>query len=425
MNLDERLTMAAHGVVEQLPTPTVDLEGIRTRARRERRRNLSLIAATAMTVVIAVGSSLAGRDASAPEPVVPIPTPSENATPSPPSKEPNPFPTSMTPEQVVHEPRAQLGTVAVEPGNPDVRMSMWSYTCTRPCPEQGPFEFAGLALTTDGYSTTRYLRPPFPSGVDLQVTSPRDGLFLVIDQSNGGEWLVDAIGGTARPVTRVDQEIAPAEEGLWFQCHGHWRQTWCSLDPDTATAYEWPQVWDGSAVSPAGVDRPWGANPKPRSTSGSGRLEAWWDTDQGRQLRTLASVRQGDYILDSPPGVMGYWARPGGASTVDLYTSSDGGAHWQVDTREAPGFNDYLQMRRSPDGAFVACSIYPRLTVWRAEAAGGPFEQVYEESGASSAETSGAGLWADREGLLYATANARVAVSDDDGRTWTTIKTWR
>ena len=121
---------------------------------------------------------------------------------------------------------------------------------------------------------------------------------------------------------------------------------------------------------------------------------------------------------------MAYWARENGADTVDLHTSRNGGADWEVDTREAPGFDGVLQMKRSPDGALLAYSIYPRLIVWRAEASGGAFRKVYEQSGASQAETTGAGLWT-QDDLVYATANATVAVSDDDGLTWTTIQTWR
>ena len=82
------------------------------------------------------------------------------------------------------------------------------------------------------------------------------------------------------------------------------------------------------------------------------------------------------------------------------------------------------KMKRSPDGALLAYSIYPRLIVWRAEASGGPFVKVFEQSGGSLAETTGAGLWT-QDDLVYATANATVAVSDDDGRTWETVDTWR
>ena len=80
-------------------------------------------------------------------------------------------------------------------------------------------------------------------------------------------------------------------------------------------------------------------------------------------------------------------------------------------------------MKRSPDGAFLAYSTYPRLVVWRAEASGGSFRKVYEQSGATGAETSGAGLWT-QDGLIYANAYATAAVSQDDGLTWTIIQTW-
>ena len=41
---------------------------------------------------------------------------------------------------------------------------MWSFTCTRPCPDRGPSEFTAVALTTDGYETTTYLRPSLAWG---------------------------------------------------------------------------------------------------------------------------------------------------------------------------------------------------------------------------------------------------------------------
>ena len=176
MTLDERLTRAAHEVVERLTPPTVDLDGIRARARSNRRRRtlLSAAAAATLTAVIAVGATVvANRDAAAPEPVGAGPDAGrDRALRSPTPEEPNPFPTSMTPEEVVNEPRAQLQTAAVAPGDPDTRISMWYLQCTRPCPDRGPSAFKGLALTTDGYETTTYLRPPFPFGVDLQVSSP-------------------------------------------------------------------------------------------------------------------------------------------------------------------------------------------------------------------------------------------------------------
>jgi hypothetical protein len=83
-----------------------------------------------------------------------------------------------------------------------------------------------------------------------------------------------------------------------------------------------------------------------------------------------------------------------------------------------------MQMKRSPGGAYLAYSIYPRLVVWRAEAAGGQFRKVYEQPGEDIPETTGSGLWT-QDDLVYANANATAAVSADDGLTWTTVRTWR
>jgi hypothetical protein len=423
VSLDERLTRAARHLADGLNPPAVDLDGIRARARRNRQRGAAWVAAATVIAGIAVAAAIDNGDSSATDPVAPVPPPGEAITASPSPERPNPFPRSMTPEQVVNDARAELWTVAVAPGDPDTRISMWSVRCSRPCPQRGPGEFNAVALTTDGYDTTMYLRPPYSLGVDLQVSTPEDGTFLVTDQSNGGEWLVE-LDGDIRPVTRVDTELRPTDPRLWFPCPSHWRSTWCALDPGTATAYAWPRAWDGSAASPASGDAPWGANPEPRATSSSGRLEAWWDTEDGRRLRTLAETHEGDYILGSPPGEMAYWARPDDTSTVELHTSRNRGKDWEVDSRAVPGLNAEIGMKRSPDGAYLAYSTYPELVIWRAEAAGGPFRKVYEQSGKNAAETSGAGLWT-QDGLVYANAYATAAISEDDGLSWTTIHNWR
>ena len=426
MTLDHRLTQAARQVALGLTPPDVDVRAIRARARSNRRRRTSLAAAAAFVVVAALGAAVVTRDTSSPDPVVPAPTPTPTPTVSPPTTEkPKPFPRSMTPEQVVNHPRAQLWTAAVAPDDPDTRMSLWFVQCSRPCPQRGPSQFDAMALTTDGYRTSTLVRPEITLGVDLQVSSPESGTFLVVDMSNGGEWLVDT-AGTVRRVAHVGTELRPADPRLWFQCVGKWRHTWCSLDPATATAHEWPMVWDGSAVRPTVGDRPWGTNPEPRATSTSGNLEAWWDTDQGRQLRTLVATHRGDYILDTPPSEMAHWAMPDGSSTLDIYTSRNGGADWEVDRRAAPGVSSggFLLVRRSPAGAYLATSTWPTLSVWRAEETGGPFRLVYEQPAGSVAETSGAGLWT-QGGVVYANSNATAAISYDDGLTWTTIQTWR
>lgn len=427
MTLDHRLTQAARQVAQGLRAPAVDVEAIRARSRRNRRRRAVLVvAATTVVGVLAVSASLLGRETAAPDPVVPSPTPTITPMPTPSTTEkPNPFPRSMTPQQVVDHPRAQLWTAAVAPDDPDTRMSLWFVQCLRPCRQDGPSQFDAMALTTDGYDTSTVVRPGITLGVDLQVSSPVSGTFLVVDMSNGGEWLVDT-AGTVRRVTHVATELSPPDPRLWFQCVGQWRHTWCSLDPVTAAAHEWPRVWDGSAVRPTVGGRPWGTNPRPRATSASGNLEAWWDTGQGRQLRTLVATHRGDYILDTPPGEMAHWAMPDGSLTLDIYTSRNGGADWEVDRRTGPVYSSggLLLVRRSPAGAYLATSTWPTLSVWRADETGGPFRLVYEQPAGSVADTSGAGLWT-QDGIVYANSNATAAISYDDGLTWTSIQTWK
>lgn len=422
MTLDQTLTRAARQVAAGVRPPVVDPNEIRALARRSQQRKVSLVATAALVAVVAASALLVpALDARTSTPD-PAPSPSRTLT-SAPTPEPNPFPRSMSPEEVVSLPGALLSTVAIAPDDPDTRMSVWSVSCTRPCPGQGPYSFSALALTTDGYETATYLRPGFTTGVDLHVSSPRDGLFLVVDISNGHEWLV-GLDGTLRPVKRVFEELSPDDPRLWFQCAGRWRQTWCALDPTTATAYEWPPDWDGSAARPDSGDRPWGANPEPRATSATGRLEAWWDTAGGRQVRTLAEVTKGDYVLGSPPGEMSLWAREDGYS-LDFYTSRDGGASWQKVTRAADDLpSGDLQVRRAPGGTYFVYTTYPRLRVWRGDASGGPFREVYQQPELDVPETTGAGLWTQGD-LVYVTGYATVAVSDDDGLTWRTIQSWR
>jgi hypothetical protein len=422
MTLDQRVSRAARLVAEGVEPPLVDPDEIRARARAVRRRRASLVAAATVTAVVAISAIVVVDRDDAPGPVDPAPSPTRTPT-SQPTPRPNAFPRSMTPEEVVTRPDAHLSTVAVDPANPGTRLSIWSVSCTRPCRERGPFSFEALALTTDGYATTTYVRPTFEIGVDLHVTTPREGVFLLVDESNGREHLVE-VDGTHRAVTRVDEPIKPDDRRLWFPCSTGWRQNWCSLDLDAATAYQWPQAWDGSAVRPGTGDRPWGTNPQPRPTSQSGHLEAWWDTDEVRQLTTLADTFSGDYVLDTPAGEMAFWARPGGG-TIDLWSSRDGGVTWQRDSRAAPGVtDDYLIVRRSPGGAFLAVSVYPHLVVWRAGAESGGFEEVYRQPGRPGAETSGAGLWRDGD-LVHVSGFATAAVSADDGLTWTTVREWR
>jgi hypothetical protein len=416
-----------------IPPP---FEAITRAARRRDRRS----AAMAVTVTVAAfGLVVAGvvvmrglgsteLEPAHPPATSPTPTISEESKPSqkaaPLSAE------SMTPEEVVTASDAELESVAVAPGDPDVRISLWHALCHW-CPDRpdgrggtlGPPTFTGMAITTDGYASATYARHPF-SSVLTAVHSPRDDLFLVADNSNGREWLVD-LDGNIRRVDRVDSELRPTDPRLWFVCAraGGWTTTWCSLDPDTATAYVWPEEWNRSTVPPYARDEPWGWSPASTATYEDPGVvvEAWWYVDGDRRSRVLATDARAGGIAGTPAGELAYWTWQIEADEVDLHTSDDRGATWSVETRAAPGFNRWLEMTRSPDGALLAWSSYPHLVVWRAEGSGAGFQRVYAVRGP---ELAGAGLWTQSD-VVHANGSGAAGISVDGGLTWTTIQDWR
>ncbi|HET7734470.1 MAG TPA: hypothetical protein VFK52_00725 [Nocardioidaceae bacterium] len=400
-----------------------ELEPRRTSYQR-RQFTWGLLTATAV-VVIAIGFGilgLGGEDSADPDPVVPLPT----STPTAVVTEDPQADRQLSPEEVLEADNAALQTMGFAAGNPDVRIALWSAECRKCRPVQGSTfsrTYTAMALTTDGYQTTTVVRHPFPVGTDVAVLSLRDDLFFVMDQANGGEWLVD-LEGTAREVQRVERQITPADPALWFVCPaGYWRGSWCTLDVDKATMYAWPKKWDGSAIRPGLGQEPWGAHPEPRAASQTGELEAWWYTAAGRQTHVVAEVDGGDYVRNTPAGEMALWAPVNG--NIEVHVSRDQGATWEVaETHTAPGTDGFLELWRAPDGALLAYSSYPRFEVWRAEAANGPFVQVYDGPGAAGGETSGAGMRI-QDGFVYAAADRAAAMSSDNGLTWTAVSTWR
>jgi hypothetical protein len=403
MTLDQRLTDAARQIAGGLLPPEVDLDAVRAQARSNRRRTAALAVAAAVTAVIAVATAFDGRAVSAPPP-----TPA--TTPSPSQESSRDWsPALMTPKVVVNSPTAELEVVGVAPGDTDIRLSVW-----------GVAGYRGMALTTDGYRSTTYAS--VPDEANQVVSSPKDGVFLL---SNGSdkEWLVD-VQGTVRRVKRVmGTGFVPTDSRLWFQCaNDSWRSDWCALDLNTATAHVSAKKWNGSAVRPGLGVEPWGANPEPRAASTTGRLEAWWYTARGRQVHTLATVRDGDYISATPPGEMAFWAPGARNGTLDIHTSRNGGADWNVQTHAAPDLDLYSGITRSPDGALLTCAISASLVVMRAEASGGPFRAVYQMPSFESASGTAIGTQGD---LVYLIGGDAAAVSQDGGRTWTTVRTWR
>lgn len=410
MSLDQRLSQAARRMTDGITPPEVDLGAVRARARRSQRRTAVLaIAATVLTVGATGAVVVGGRDDAAPLPADPSPSPSPSVVETTSTQAPW-SPDSITAEEVVNDPDARPRGVGVAAGDPDVRLSIWATSAD-----------SAIAVTTDGYRTTTYASAPVADG-ELNVSSPRDDLFLLSKVNKDKEWLV-GVDGTVRRVARVRGEVAPDDPRLWFQCSdGGWRYTWCALDPDRATAHVWPGRWDGSAVPPGEGAFPWGANPEPRAVGSTGQLEAWWDTGSGRSVRTLASADNGDYVLECRPDLMALWSHASGTSTVEIHVSRDRGATWQVSSYEASAADLWWQVRCLPDGSFLASSGEEGLALWRAEESGDTFRRVFKAPGESTPGSVTTWTPGDRDSI----AAAGIAASTtDDGRTWTAGRTWR
>jgi hypothetical protein len=368
------------------------------------------------------------------ETVEPIHPPITSPTPSKQSKPRESTPPdsvdSMTPEEVVRDPHAELLAAAMLPGDPETKISIWRASCSW-CPDRpdgrggslGPPTFTGMAVTTDGYKTATYVRHPF-SFLGAKILSPTDDQFLFVDDGNGREWLI-GLDGDVRRVERVTGKLRPIDPRLWFECGraGGATTTWCSLNPETATAYVWPEEWNRSAVSPLNGEQPWGWSPTgPSSYEDPGaEVDAWWYDENGAlRHRILATDAMGGVVRGSPAGDLGYWVWRLGTDTVELHTGHERGASWEVETRRAPGFNRWVQMTRAPDGALLAWTYYPGLVVWRAEASGGSFRRVLHASGPDLG-----GTVLTQDGLVYANGSGVGAVSNDGGQTWTTNDAWR
>ena len=408
MSLDARLTAAAQHVAGGVVAPEIDLDVVRARARSNRRRTTTLgVAASVVAVVLVAAMAVGGQKTAVHEPDPAATSPA----PSPTTQSAAPFrPESMTPQVVVGTASAQLQLVGIASERTDIRMSVWKVA-----------GYTGMALTRDGYRTTTYAA--FPEGATQVVGSPKNGVFLLSDGSDK-EWLVD-VDGTVRRVTRVSSTLTPTDPRLWFQCvYGDWRARWCSLDLATATAHLSSKEWGGSAVRPGLGAEPWGVHPDPRAASQTGVLEAWWYSAGGRQVRTVAQAHDGDYVLGTPPGQMAFWAPGSKAGTVDIHTARSGGTGWAATTYATPvvGTSGVGRVVRAADGALLLCTSGDALVVARAAPGSRSFEQVLEVPASGDQPCSGLGT---QGGSAYLVTGDVAAVSQDAGRTWTTVETWR
>lgn len=405
MSLDQRLSEAARQVAGGVIPPDIDVAAVRGRARAASRRTALLVATAVVVAIVGVGTAIVnGRPTSAP-PVVPLPTP----TPTPTEVEPGWSPDSVTAEEVVTARAAKLAIAGIAVGDAHTRIAVWASST-----------YTGVALTKDGYASTTYLTVPGVGEGGYTIRSPRDDLFLVLNSGNG--WLV-AVDGTVRSLVRKHASVLPEDDRMWFQCSDEgWRETWCALDPESATAYVWPKAWAGSAVPPGAGALPWGANPEPRAVGNTGQLEVWWGAGSARKVRTLASAQFGDYLLGCPRSLMALWSTDGG-STVKIHTSRDRGATWKTASYRAPTASQWWKVRCAPDGSYLAVDSERGTVVWHAEAGGGSFEKVFAAPGPADS-IGAADLWT-HDGHAYASGPGVVAISDDSGRTWTRVRKWR
>lgn len=418
MSLDQILGDAARGLAADLVPPEVDLGAVHRGARARRRRTQAAVVAAAALAVVTTGALLVdGRPDSSPQPVVPVPTPTSTPTSTPTDtptdEEPVWTPDALSARDVVLDERARASATGVAAGDPDTRLAIWVAGGR-----------TGVAVTTDAYRTTTYVSVPQLEADAYQVLSPRDDLFLLSHVNHTDEWLVGA-DGVVRSVDRVRDEVLAQDERLWFQCAGGggWRSTWCALDPESGTAYVWTDAWDGSAVPPGSGVTPWGANPEPRSVGGTGRLEVWWGSGSERQVRTLATARFGDYVLGCPSDVMALWSVASPGAGVDIHTSSDGGATWQVTSYAAPTADQWWKVRCAPDGSFVAVDSERGTVLWRAANGDDAFRRVLAAPG-SDASIGGADIRT-VDGRVLASGEGVAAVSDNSGSTWTRLEDWR
>jgi hypothetical protein len=396
----------------------------------------------AAAVALAVGAavalpSLRADDAPVitPTPSPSIPTPSGETTPS--GEQTHESETSMTPQEVVQADNASLAFAGASFDDRDFRISVWRAECTW-CPKDltgSRPEFGAMAITTDGFETATYRRSPFPGGV-YYVHSPASGVLLVVDDANGGEWLVREDGTVSDRLPRKVEEHTDAEPREWFEClSGEDQLTWCAIDVAEETVYESRGVWSGapgttiSAVTPGAGRQPWG---RQLLDASAGSLVAWWYQDGERRTRVLAEPDDGeqslvaDMVLNPLEEDLLYWSHAPGSDELVFHVGDDGGASWRTieQTLPTPAIHTE-ELVAIPGGGVLLRHLDERtrvLTLWRLDSLEeGEWTLVYSTQLAEPVDNalmhpltiSGERLMS---GSLY---------SDDDGRTWTGVDTWR
>ena len=362
----------------------------------------------------------------------------------------------MSPREVVQADNAHLVWTAVSADDPDFRVSIWEAECTW-CPRVGESRFphprcTAMAITNDGFATTTYRHTNVIEEegglLPVHAVSAAPGLLLLVDGSNGGEWLVRD-DGTVTRLARKDDAKPTGETGsrfAWLTNYQHppWvnpptpSSTWCKLDANTVHALGSSTWWGmdeighdtASMVSPVSPFR-WGLR-----NQSFDRLVGWWDDGGSRHTKDFGAAKASGVVANTPDGVMSYWAWPKGSPTLTIFTSSNRGASWRKSTLPVPyrpiKWYD-LDLSWTPDGALLirqdeAFDVTDSsgntdfgIRLWRSSSptSRGAFTMVYEGSpgdtdfGSPAFTVDGSRIWS--KGLW----------SDDDGVTWHAIERWR
>lgn len=421
-----------------------------TARRRGRRATVAVVGGGIATAVLAVGGVVAlqsvGEDRSLPDPVTPVtPSPNPDLTPTPgPDESPtHASDTAMRPREVVQADNAQFLFGGVSADDPDFRMSVWTAECTW-CPKTHeedrtrPF-FNAMAVTTDGWETVTYRRPPMGAGRPFYVHSPAPGVLLVVDDSNGGEWLVRQ-DASAEPLPRFVEDRPDAGSRQWFEClSGQDRLTWCAFDPLTEAVYEASGPWsavpgsDLAALSPQAGHEPWGRELLDPDTEGP--LTAWWYADGVRRTRVLAEsfprAGRAGPVRGADEGDLVYWTHVTGEDRMRFYVGDDLGESWRTIEQTYPddtAAEGQVTVLATPEGAVILRELLEaggiaRTRIWR-------LDSLEEGEWVLAHDTGGSARWADtgEERPLTVIGSqlwSGSLSSDDDGRTWTEVNGWR
>ena len=250
--------------------------------------------------------------------------------------------------------------------------------------------FNAMAVTTDGWETATYRRPPMGAGRPFRVLSPAAGVLLVIDDSNGGEWLVYEDGSATR-VERVVEDRPADEPRQWFECLSgvddrrrgvRWMST---PRRPTSGAHRGRETLrprstasgsgcGSSAVHPGVGVEPWGRE----FTTENGDQVAWFYREGVRETHLLGSNPEaedadrlgGGAVLGATEDLL-YWSNVRGTDELTFHVGDDGGASWRdiEQTLPSSGSAD-RELLGTPDGAVVLRRITEqgpsvRARVWR------------------------------------------------------------